>query len=61
MIIAGDVVLIDKVLRFCWRMRLVEKLSYWADGAVRGAVVTISETGEKISRQVNKLYLIEHI
>lgn len=42
-------------------MRLVEKLSYGADGAMRGAVVTISKTLEKISRPVRKLYLTEHI
>ena len=59
----GDVVIIekDKVPRFCWRMRLVERLIYGKDGTARGAVVRVFKTCREISRPVNKLYSTESI
>ena len=63
MISVGDVVLIeeDKVSRFCWRIRLVERMIYGKDGSARGAVVRVSKTRKEIWRPVNKLHPTESI
>ena len=56
----NDIVLVEKVPRYFWRIVIVMRLLRSRDSEIRGAIVRITKTNTILKRLIYKLFAVEN-